>query len=144
MNYNGNYLSTITITDLNDNTYNVNETVSFIGGKFISYNYDYPNDSNGYKGYVKFEYGNQLNNLNIDLFGIMGDCFFDSSIECVFLMNVGGKRANYIPQKMEYNEDGDTEFFTFDYKMNGEYISIITLLNEEKEMEWKFEITYED
>lgn len=150
--YNGNYLSTVKITDLYDSQYNSDENISFIGGKFMSYDYKYPNDP-GYNGYTKFEYGTQLNNLNIDLFGIIGECFFDSSLEELYLLSVCGKRSNYVPKKMEYHEEGDddgdgepyndTEFCTFDYQMDGEYISTITVLNEDKEMDWKFEITYE-
>lgn len=139
--YNGDYLSTVKITNLYDSQYNSNENISFIGGKFMSYDYKYPNDP-GYNGYTKFDYGTQLNNLNLDLFGIIGECFFDSSLEELYLLNVCGKRSNYVPKKMEYQEEGDIEFFTFDYKMDGEYISTITVLNEDKEMEWKFEITY--
>lgn len=150
--YNGDYLSTVKITDLYESQYNSNENISFIGGKLMSYDYKYPNDPVN-NGYTKFEYGTQLNNLNIDLFGIIGECFFDSALEELYLLNVCGKRSNYVPQKMEYHEEGDddgdgepyndTEFCTFDYQMDGEYISTITVLNEDKEMDWKFEITYE-
>lgn len=141
LDYKGDYLSTVKITDLYDSEYYSNENISFIGGKFMCYDYKCPKDQAD--GYTKFEYGTQLNNLNLDLFGFIGECFFDSSLEELYLLNVCGKRSNYVPKKMEYQEEGDIEFFTFDYQMDGEYISTITVLNEDKEMDRKFEITYE-
>ena len=68
----------------------------------------------------------QLNNLNIDLFG-MSDFIDETDLDRIYLFGAGGNRFKTLPVKIDYGEDGVT---TYRYEMDGEYISRIDKFQE--------------
>lgn len=81
----------------------------------------------------------QLNNLNIDLFG-MSDFIDETDLDRIYLFGAGGNRFKTLPVKIDYGEDGVT---TYRYEMDGEYISRIDKF-QENELTSILEIFYEE
>lgn len=139
--YNGEYLSKV-----NGNEDWSEETFSFIQGKFMTYDYQ----TDGYSDSYEYIHGNQLNNLNIDLFTYIAGEWDSWSGEEGFLLSVIGKRSKYLPSSMKWTtedeEDGkETTEHTFSYKMNGEYITEMTITEKTgEESTTKIQIFYED
>ena len=81
----------------------------------------------------------QLNNLNIDLFG-MSDFIDETDLDRIYLFGAGGNRFKTLPVKIDYGEDGVT---TYRYEMDGEYIYRIDKF-QENELTSILEIFYEE
>ena len=143
--YDGNYLNKVNATHKEDGeVYSWTETLSFSNGNLSKYEY---NDDDDWENAV-FTYGNQLNNLNIDLYYIID--YFESDIAKVFQFNMTGKRSKYLPSSMkfsfpEWDEDEEKIIGTetnFTYEMDGEYITKITAKRADGDAEI-YEIEYE-
>lgn len=145
--YAGEYLSKVEGSEETEDE-KMNETFSFIQGKLMQYTYKALNYS--YSDIIDYKYGNQLNNLNIDLFSfISSDCMESESVIEPFLLGIAGKRSQYLPSSMtwttEDEEDGkEVSKCKFSYKMNGDYITEMLFVDDEEEEEWRYEIFYED
>ena len=129
--YDGNYLNKVNATFKDEEEETFTETFSFSNGNMTKYKIEY---SDGYYENTEFTYGNQLNNLNIDMFYFL-ECF-DSYIGEVFKLGLIGKRSYYLPNSMmvsypEWDDDDEkitrTETYTINmtYEMDGEYITKI-------------------
>lgn len=66
--------------------------LSFIGGKLTQYKWTDDENPSGEYSTINFTYGQQLNNLNLDLFGLIIDDFEDE-LGKVFILGIGGKRS---------------------------------------------------
>lgn len=152
------YLNESVMTDDEDDT--ETETFSFVEGNLVKYTFAYKVFKE-WNGSIEFIYGEQLNNLNIDLFYIIGEYHFDSNIGDAFLFGMLGKRSRYLPSKMIITDpmwDDDDENISYyktytvniEYEMNGEYISSFTVKAEDGDVEddyygtSTFVIEYED
>lgn len=150
------YLSKSVMVD--DENEQETETFSFVEGNLVKYTYSCK-ELKEWKGSIEFIYGEQPNNLNIDLFYFIGEYYFDSNIDLAFQLNLIGKRSRYLPVKMiitdsDWDEDDEniiheTYIVNINYKMNGEYISEFTIKDEESkengELFWTtFTFEYED
>ena len=82
----------------------------------------------------------QLNNLNIDLFG-MSDFIDHADFDKVYLYGTGGKRLKTLPVKIDYGDDGVS---TYRYKMDGKYISQIEKCDEDGELSGRLEFFYDN
>lgn len=152
--YNGEYLSETKGKEDGDP---ITENFSFISGKLTAYNYVYDEEPE-IKGSAEFFNVKQLNNLNIDLFSFIASSTFDTFMGESLWFGVCGKRSQYLPEEIKctepkWDEDGDivtgyeTYVIKFDYKMDGDYIKEITLTSGEEgeeEVEWRYEIFYEE
>lgn len=91
-----------------------------------------------------------MNNLNIDLFTFIASEWDSWSGEEGFLLGIMGKRSQYLPSSMKWTtvdlEDGkETTEHTFSYKMDGDYITEMTVTEKTgEESTHKIEIFYED
>lgn len=145
--YAGEYMSKVEGSEKTEDE-KMNETFSFIQGKLMQYTYKALNYN--YSDIVDYNYGNQLNNLNIDLFTfISSDCMESESVIQPFLLGIAGNRSQYLPSSMKWTtedeEDGkEVSEYKFSYKMNGDYITEMLYIDEEEEEEWRYEIFYED
>lgn len=94
-----------------------------------------------------------MNNLNIDLFYFVG--YIDADFLETFLIGIGGKRSQYLPQEIKitqpvYDEkkaslaQQESYNLRFQYEMNGEYITKVTVLNDKDETDKMFEILYKE
>lgn len=144
--YDGEYLSKVEGSEETEDE-KMYETFSFIQGKLMQYTYNALNYH--YSSIVDYNYGKQLNNLNIDLFTfIASDCTDSESVIEAFLLRSVGKRSQYLPSSMKWTtedeEDGkEVSEYKFSYKMNGDYITEMLYVDDEEE-EWRYEIFYED
>lgn len=129
------------------------ETFTFTNGYITGYTYK---EDDSYHGEYTYEYGDfkRINNTNIDLWGILGDnSIFDSNIGEAFTLGVIGNRCKYLPVKLKASETGeddddkistDTYEENFEYVVNAEgYVTKITMTDNDKEVDWIFEIQYE-
>ena len=150
--YNGDYMSLVKGIIETDSP--ETETLSFDKGKLVKYTY-VADDDKDYTGSIDFEYGDQKNNLNIDLFTFIASSFFDGNFEDVWLLGVGGKRSSYLPKSATFTDpewdDEEEEIIgqevtksTFEYKLKDGYITELAVYDEDKEIDWKFEIFYEE
>lgn len=150
--YNGLHLAQVKLTDSNGNS--GTEFFLFDEGRLLNYSYSY--DSDNY-GNIEFTYGEQLNNLNIDLFYFIGSLYFDSCVSETFQFGMTGKRSNYLPVGMKVTapiwdkEKGiignETYTATIEYEMSGDYITRFTIKEIYKDgREWSyfFVIEYEE
>ncbi len=74
----------------------------------------------------------QLNNLNIDLFGL-DEFLFYGNFSSVLLYGIGGRRVHTLPAKIVYRwmESTDApEYRTYEYEMAGEYIAAVEVCDE--------------
>lgn len=95
---------------------------------------------------LDFTYGQQLNNLNLDLFGIILTDYFEN-VEDLFLYGITGKRSIYLPEKVKVSgiddEDGKYEYpVSFKYEVKDNYITKI-IIDEDGE-KYEYEIFYEN
>lgn len=122
------------------------ETFEYTNGCITKYTYG----EKDYRVENIFEYGDfkHINNVNIDLNGIVGDY----NIYEAFVLGVIGNRCKYLPTKMKMSETGegddgkittDTYEYTYECVMNAEgYVTKITV-KEGSEIDWIYEIYYE-
>ena len=142
-NYTGDYLSQI--KGIMESEYPTTENFTFIGGKLTQYKWIDEEFDNIY-ALLDFTYGQQLNNLNLDLFGIiLVDCF--ENVEDLFLYGITGKRSVYLPEKVKVSgiddEDGKYEYpVSFKYEVKDNYITKV-IIDEDGEIS-EYEIFYED
>lgn len=145
--YNGEYL---TFVKGDEDGAQTEETFSFVDGNFVTYKYV----DDDYFDLYEYSYGNQLNNLNIDLFTFIAQNWDSWSGEDGFLLGVNGKRSKHLPSSMKWtspvdnDEDeitSETETFeyAFTYEMDGDYITEMTI-TKEGEKETIIKIEYED
>lgn len=142
--YDGDYLSQIKgVVGDSKGERPVIENFVFSGGKLIQYKWM---DDDSENTTLDFTYGQQLNNLNLDLFGIMvlSDGVY---IEDLFLHGITGKRSMYLPKTITVNgideEDGKYEYsVSFKYEVKDNYITKI-IMDEDGE-KCEYEIFYED
>ncbi len=98
---------------------------------------------------IDFTYGQQLNNLNLDLFGIILTDYFEN-VEDLFLYGITGKRSVYLPEKINVNvvddEGGYKYLESFKYEVKDNYITKITIIDNEggDNYETEYEIFYEN
>lgn len=143
--YTGEYLSKVEGSEETPDE-KMSETFSFIQGKLTRYVYN----SHEYVDIQDYTYNNQLNNLNIDLFTFIAYNFESGSVDEGLLLGIIGKRCQYLPSSMKWTtedeEDGkETTEHTFSYKMDGDYITEMTLIEKgENITDFKVEIFYED
>lgn len=152
------YLSNVEMRELAGES--MTETFSCVGGNLVNYTFKDNVEKDNYSS-VEFIYGEQLNNLNIDMFYFIGSYYFDSNIDLAFQFNLIGKRSYYLPSSMkvtrpEWDDDEDkvigykTYTAKIEYEMDGEYITKITIREEGHEDvdedEWSevFKFEYED
>ncbi|MEY8593105.1 hypothetical protein AALK14_16840 [Butyricimonas hominis] len=141
--YSGDYLSQI--KGIIENEYPSTENFTFIGGKLIQYKWIDEEFDNVY-ALLDFTYGQQLNNLNLDLFGIILTDYFEN-VEDLFLYGITGKRSIYLPEKVKVSgiddEDGKYEYpVSFKYEVKDNYITKI-IIDEDGE-KYEYEIFYEN
>lgn len=141
--YEGDYLSQI--KGIIENEYPTTENFTFIGGKLIQYKWIDEEFDNIYE-LLDFTYGQQLNNLNLDLFGIILTDYF-KNVEDLFLYGITGKRSVYLPEKVKVSgiddEDGKYEYpVSFKYEVKDNYITKIII--DEDGDKCEYEIFYED
>ncbi len=81
----------------------------------------------------------QVNNLNIDLWGLILSLYDDEVSFVPMTMNYGGKRFQKLPAQIVISwKDGDetgTDKYEIDYEMNGEYISKVIVKCPEDEVD---------
>lgn len=128
-----------------ESEYPSTENFTFIGGKLIQYKWIDEEFDDVYK-LLDFTYGQQLNNLNLDLFGIILTDYFEN-VEDLFLYGITGKRSVYLPGKVKVNgiddEDGEYEYpVSFKYEVKDNYITKIII--DENGEKYEYEIFYED
>lgn len=141
--YTGDYLNQI--EGIIESEYPTTENFTFIGGKLIQYKWIDEEFDNVY-ALLDFTYGQQLNNLNLDLFGIILTDYFEN-IEDLFLYGITGKRSVYLPEKVKVSgiddEDGKYEYpVSFKYEVKDNYITKI-IIDEDGE-KYEYEIFYEN
>lgn len=95
---------------------------------------------------LDFTYDQQLNNLNLNLFGIILADYFEN-IEDLFLYDITGKRSVYLPEKVKVSgiddEDGKYEYsVSFKYEVKDNYITKV-IIDEDGE-KYEYEIFYEN
>ena len=141
--YEGDYLSQM--KGMSENEYTITENFVFTGGKLIQHKWSIDELDNIT---LDFTYGQQLNNLNLDLFGIILEDYLD--IEDLFLHGITGKRSMYLPEKINVNvvddEGGYKYLESFKYEVKDNYIAKITIMDNEGggNYESEYEIFYED
>lgn len=142
--YDGDYLSQIkgVVGDYKGER-PVAENFVFSGGKLIQYKWM---DDDSENATLDFTYGQQLNNLNLDLFGIMvlSDGIY---IEDLFIHGITGKRSVYLPESIKVSgiddEDGKYEYsVSFKYVVKDNYITKV-IMDEDGEKS-EYEIFYEN
>ena len=146
--YDGNYLNKVNASYKEDGEEESwTETFSFSNGNLSKYEY---NDDDDWENVV-FTYGNQLNNLNIDLFYFFE--YVESYVAKAFIFDMTGKRSKCLPSSIKYSypewdEDEEkvigTETYTvnFTYEMDGEYITKFIIKDEDGYTDI-YEIEYE-
>lgn len=139
--YAGDYLNQV--KGISESEYPFTENFTFIEGKLIQYKWIDDEQDNIYT-LLEFTYGQQLNNLNLDLFGIIIADHFEN-VENLFIYGITGKRSMYLPEEMKVSriDDEDEEYsVSFKYEVKGDYITKIIMDADE----WKcvYEISYED
>lgn len=81
----------------------------------------------------------QVNNLNIDLWGLILSLYDDEVSFVPMTMNYGGKRFQKLPAQIVISwKDGDktyTDKHEIEYEMNGEYISKVIVKDPEDEVD---------
>ncbi|WP_302604587.1 IPT/TIG domain-containing protein [uncultured Alistipes sp.] len=81
----------------------------------------------------------QVNNLNIDLWGLILSLYDDEVSFMPMTMNYGGKRFQKLPEQIIISwKDGDetgTDKYEIEYEMNGEYISKVIVKCPEDEVD---------
>lgn len=81
----------------------------------------------------------QVNNLNIDLWGLILSLYDDEVSFMPMTMNYGGKRFQKLPAQIVISwKDGDetgTDKYEIEYEMNGEYISKVIVKCPEDEVD---------
>ena len=138
-----NYLSKM--EGISENEYTITENFVFTGGKLIQHKWSIDELDNIT---LDFTYGQQLNNLNLDLLGIILEDYLD--IEDLFLHGITGKRSMYLPEKINVNvvddEGGYKYLESFKYEVKDNYITKITIIDNEggDNYESEYEIFYED
>lgn len=148
--YDDNYLAKVETSYIEGSK--VTENFRFDGGNLAEYSYIDNTDKDDH-GSIHFTYAYQLNNLNIDVFYFFD--YFDSYMASALLFGLTGKRSCNLPGSMTFtepewddNEDNivGTETYTYklDYKMTGEYISEITITDEDGEIIEIYKIEYEE
>ena len=142
-NYTGDYLSQI--KGIIESEYPTTENFTFIGGKLTQYKWIDDEYNNIYE-LLDFTYNQQLNNLNLDLFGIILTDYFEN-VEDLFLYGITGKRSIYLPEKVKVSgideEDGKYEYpVSFKYEVKDNYITKV-IMDEDGE-KCEYEIFYED
>lgn len=150
--YDDNYLAKVETSYIEGSKVSITENFRFDGGNLAEYSY-IDNTDKDYHGSIHFTYAYQLNNLNIDVFYFFD--YFDSYMASALLFGLTGKRSCNLPGSMTFtepewddNEDNivGTETYTYklDYKMTGEYISEITITDEDGEIIEIYKIEYEE
>ena len=142
--YNGDYLNQVKCVI--EKEYHSTIDLSFIGGKLTQYKCTDDENPNGEYSTINFTYGQQLNNLNLDLFGLIIDDFEDE-LGQAFILGIGGKRSLYLPEKYKVTgmeeDDGKFEYeVSFKYETKDNYITKI-IINEDGD-KYEYEIFYED
>ena len=139
--YEGDYLSQM--KGVSESEYPITENFVFTGGKLIQHKWI---DDELNNATLNFTYGQQLNNLNLDLFGIMvlSDGVY---IEDLFLHGITGKRSMYLPKTITVSgiDDDEGEYkypVSFEYEVKDNYITKIII--EEDGEKCEYEIYYED
>lgn len=141
--YGGDYLSQI--KGIIESEYPTTENFIYVGGKLTQYKWIDEEFDNVY-ALLDFTYGQQLNNLNLDLFGIILTDYFEN-VEDLFLYGITGKRSVYLPEKVKVSgiddEDGKYEYpVSFKYEVKDNYITKI-IIDEDGE-KYEYEIFYEN
>ena len=138
--YDGDYLSKVNATYKDeDGEWTSTETFSFLNGNMEKYEYE--GSDRDFTDFV-FTYGNQLNNLNIDLFYFFD--YTDSYVTKAFQFDMTGKRSRYLPSSMKILWiGGGSNTINLEYEMEGEYITKITSKNDNGDIEEIYEIEYE-
>lgn len=143
--YENNYLKTSkSIWSEDGCSYVETEILTVVNGCIAEY------EENDGDGMVKqsYEYGSYEypNNLNIDLWGLLGHYFFETYLEKLFALGVAGGRSAYLPVKAEEENTGkagEKYMIEIKYEKTGDYISGITI-DKDGEREWAVRIYYED
>lgn len=139
--YAGDYLNQV--KGISECEYPFTENFTFIEGKLIQYKWIDDEQDDIYT-LLEFTYGQQLNNLNLDLFGIIIADHFEN-VENLFIYGITGKRSIYLPEEMKASgiDDEDEEYsVSFKYEVKGDYITKIIM--DADEWKWVYEIYYED
>ena len=141
--YGGDYLSQI--KGIIESEYPTTENFIYVGGKLTQYKWIDEEFDNVY-ALLDFTYDQQLNNLNLDLFGIILADYFEN-IEDLFLYDITGKRSVYLPEKVKVSgiddEDGKYEYsVSFKYEVKDNYITKV-IIDEDGE-KYEYEIFYEN
>ena len=141
--YGGDYLSQI--KGIIESEYPTTENFIYVGGKLTQYKWIDEEFDNVY-ALLDFTYDQQLNNLNLDLFGIILADYFEN-IEDLFLYDITGKRSVYLPEKVKVSgiddEDGKYEYsVSFKYEVKDNYITK-AIIDEDGE-KYEYEIFYEN
>lgn len=146
-NYTGDYLDQI--KGIAESEYPSTENFTFIGDKLTQYKWIDDENPGGNDETVDFIYGQQFNNLNLDLFGIILEDYFENNIETLFLYGITGKRSVYLPEKIKKTwidddeENGRYEYsVSFKYEVKDNYI--IKIIIDEDGEKYEYEIFYED
>ena len=139
----GDYLSQI--KGIIESEYPTTENFIYVGGKLTQYKWIDEEFDNVY-ALLDFTYDQQLNNLNLDLFGIILADYFEN-IEDLFLYDITGKRSVYLPEKVKVSgiddEDGKYEYsVSFKYEVKDNYITK-AIIDEDGE-KYEYEIFYEN
>lgn len=144
------YLDYITTKwDEEGDQYTETETFTIVNGGVIIYQEkEYGKDITS----IDYEYGDYtyLNNLSIDLWSIMVNCWHGSDVGEAFAFGLVGKRAKYLPVRlheidMDEEEPGDY-YLDLEYILEGEYITNIKLIDKEEKnlVAWEIQIHYEN
>ena len=141
--YGGDYLSQI--KGIIESEYPTTENFIYVGGKWTQYKWIDEEFDNVY-ALLDFTYDQQLNNLNLDLFGIILAAYFEN-LEDLFLYDITGKRSVYRPEKLKVSwiddEDGKYEYsVSFKYEVKDNYITKV-IIDEDGE-KYEYEIFYEN
>ena len=111
--YGGDYLSQI--KGIIESEYPTTENFIYVGGKLTQYKWIDEEFDNVY-ALLDFTYDQQLNNLNLDLFGIILADYFEN-IEDLFLYDITGKRSVYLPEKVKVSGIDDEDGEKYEYEI---------------------------
>lgn len=137
--YSGEYLSQM--KGISESEYPITENFVFNGGKLTQYKWIDDEQDDIYT-LLEFTYGQQLNNLNLDLFGIIIADHFEN-VEDLFIYGITGKRSNYLPEKIIISgideEDGEYEYpISLNYEVTDNYITKVIIDEDGEKYEYKF------
>lgn len=111
--YGGDYLSQI--KGIIESEYPTTENFIYVGGKLTQYKWIDEEFDNVY-ALLDFTYNQQLNNLNLTLFGIILADYFEN-IEDLFLYDITGKRSVYLPEKVKVSGIDDEDGEKYEYEI---------------------------